>query len=105
MTSPDYAARARSAKAARIRDHLLEELVRKDPARVEVLTFPGVVAGYTPEERLEATKAAGAHADSRPDDLPPSDETWDLVVAGVRRFVADASLGAEVEAAMAGSAA
>lgn len=73
----DHAAAARRAKAIKIADHLWGLAA---PNLRTWVGFPLSVAGFLPEQRLAAAKAAGAHAKSRPDDLPPSDETWEIVV-------------------------
>lgn len=81
MTTPNpHALRHREDKARRIARWLWERLT-DDQRAADGL--PRVVADMAPADRLIVARAAGAHAPSRPDDLPPSDDTWALVVRDV----------------------
>lgn len=78
-----YAARARRLKARAIASLIMSELspeLRRDPL------LPDLVESVPSKERLRIAKAANAHPKSRRDDLPPSAETWKLVVDEIQAF-------------------
>lgn len=61
--------------------------VRLTPEQKRSPALPGLVAAFTAEQRLVVAKESGAHAESRPADLPPSVETWAKVVDALAEFV------------------
>jgi len=79
-----YKELARERKASTMAAYIFAQL---GPETRRSALLPDLVAAMEPEQRLDVAKASGVHAASRPDDEPPSAETWSKVVSRISELV------------------